>query len=959
MDITLLSPTWDQAVAAKTFALGPDRKPTLKKAYKLGEWFKYKEFKLTDIEQFFELLKKVQDKRVIRIYGSPVEGLGEVVQRRKINFSRVSTDLILIDADGWRLPQGYSIRNSKELHRGVQHLLFNVFHYDFLKDCDYVCLLSSSTWSRNVLRAHLYFHLNQPVKLSTLSSWALAHNTKFPEYKFDFSLFREVQPDFIVKRKCEGFIDPIPDELRLSLWRDIHKTVDRQDFTNFLSNFVKKSTVLDEWDLSTNKLVELPIKDNWLETLKLCGTQVNGINDPAYRACAQLVNEVGTSKILENLPQYVEKIFHAMWNAIRQNGVRGDKNDREVYDRNKIKGYLLTAANKNFGAKQDSKTQKIFEVISSICNGGSPSLLFDRDIIEAITNLKKSDSALFVEVRNRVKTELKGKVSIADFDSVLRSQIQAHDKAHCIEAVIGSLNWLRGSNDGGLYCRINRTEGYQLVPLSGAVDKFLFESALALGFGDIYKGFEADVMKIVTARELDSVFSPFKEGIVATRCYTAFDNKKFITYYNMGWNEDNEAFTTIIDENGVRIQPSRGVIVNWKTSKKTLWAGIDEHKDVLELFGATGEDIIIEDFLKKLRRFVRLEDDMSYVDLVSWMVVCVMGYGTANILELVGPSGTGKTTTALICKEICDPSSHDIRMKGEVHNNIYKREEMAKVLSGAQITIFDNLGNLKPFEQDMLCTIATGWTWEERILYTQDRASYHVKNPVILTSLSNVVTQQDLKSRTVTLNVCDTGVPNNNIIEDFLNMGAYLRGGLLHIVSRVIRILNSRAENGGDLSSRNLVLDAARTAIMQVMYPKKSEEEAKFIVKTRRLINDADEAKLNSRIVCYVIWMEHCSLLRHDRIKWYTTHSLYRSFADFISENVGNEFEVLGDFIRFNMYREPDTIRAFGRNLSAYARAIFAATGWEIVQHRQGGRRGWSIGMNETWRNKLLSQKSL
>jgi hypothetical protein len=201
----------------------------------------------------------------------------------------------------------------------------------------------------------------------------MQHNTLHPDYKIDFSLFREVQPDFIAKRECVGFKDPLSDDARLTFQCDNGLSVVKgEDFADTLKRIQDKANGLDPLlrGGATNKLVSVPIGANWTETLKLCGSPTYGINEPAYRGCAQLVQEIGDSTVRKDLKRYIDKVHQIIWDSIKSHGVRGDKNDRLNYNKAKIENYLTTALTKNFGADADADYKE--ERQGQVCRGKEP-----------------------------------------------------------------------------------------------------------------------------------------------------------------------------------------------------------------------------------------------------------------------------------------------------------------------------------------------------------------------------------------------------------------------------------------------------------------------------------------------------------------------------------------------------------------------------------------------------------
>lgn len=952
MQITLLSPTWKKATTAKKFTLDCDKKVKLASSYNLGERFIYKKVNVKSISGLFSILDTCKDKKVIRIYGEPADHLPVEVNRLKVNFQITAHQLLMIDADKWPIPKQFRISTPESIVSIVRHMLIDVFGYKVFEKVSFVALLSSSTWKTTVLSAHIYFIMDGILPLADMAMWATSHTANFQEYKIDRSVYRDVQPDFISKRECVGFKDPLPDSIRLTQYKGEEDQLNAVDFSELIRTCVEKAEKIigvspnsTSNERLTNSLVNLPIGKNWVDTLKLCGSAVHGINEPAYRACAQLVQEIGELSVSNSLDSYVKKVYDLMWESIKNHGVRGDKADRDLYTLPKVKNYLSTALNKEFGKDADATYLKIKKVLDRALSGESAALLFDRDIAEAIFVLKRDDRAKFNMLRNEVKTGLRGRIAMKEFDDMAKGEAQQFDTAQKLEEVLASLEWVRASNTGSFYCKVKRAEAYSLIPLGGGVEKYIFEAAISKGF-ETYRGMEADAVKLLMARQSDPMFNPFRDSLVETRSYTKDSMNGYTTFYNLGISADGYMQTAVIDRKGVEIVPSSSVPVMWHISPKLGYASLEDEDDMKDILGSESRDQLVKDFVSNMREFINVDSDMGLYDLISWLVMATMNAGTACMLELIGPSGSGKTTMAILLKNLCDPGGSDIKRTSEVHNTFYKKDELAKTLASSQITIFDNFSNLKPEDQNTLCTICTGWTWEERILYTQERATYRIKRPVIFTSLTNLATHQDLRSRTITLVVSDVHRSLSiDVYEEWEKKAASLRYGLLNLVSKTIELIYNMKKSGRSINSRTLITDAAKMILLKLdpVYTNKSDIKLMQVIDSRRLDRDAEEAITNSTTNRLVIWVMYSKLFRGLTKTEVPSGVLYDNFRIFVNENAGRKFRVQGDVVVLENLDHTDKPRMFSKNLSTYVHDLFAATGWKIRRPRNSKGRTWAF----------------
>jgi len=114
------------------------------------------------------------------------------------------------------------------------------------------------------------------------------------------------------------------------------------------------------------------------------------------------------------------------------------------------------------------------------------------------------------------------------------------------------------------------------------------------------------------------------------------------------------------------------------------------------------------------------------------------------LLLLTGEQNSGKSTFLEIVKTLIDPNIATIG--GDVPD---ERNLFIKVNS-TWLPTFDNLSRLDDRQQDALCRIVTGGTYEVRRLYTdKGMVTITCKNPLILSGITNVANRGDLASRAV------------------------------------------------------------------------------------------------------------------------------------------------------------------------------------------------------------------
>ena len=936
--ITLLTPTWTEAQTCKLFSL-ENGKPKLEKPYNLGKFFRYKELQVDGLVGWFKLLSRCANAPVIRIAGRPSTGLPDTVQRLKENFFSGGTNLLLIDADDWPVPQGFSLRTKENIYATVKEILVNRMGLNPLKDAACCVLLSNSFWYWSRIRAHIYFELSEPIDLDLLHTWGYAYNEASPEYKIDPTLFRQVQPDFISKRQCIGFADPLPDTLRLTLHCDnLAPTVNKAVLAD-LQKTIDQSKLYQP--VSTTGVVNssgAKLGVTWEETLKLCGSAQHGINEPAFRACAQMVQALGNQVVKDNLNYYVDKVFALTWQAIQSYGVRGNKKDRDYYDRARFRNYLTTSLQKQFGESSDSKVSEVAAVLKKVIEGGNPALLFDRDMLENYRYIRSKDPGKWATIKNIVKTKLKGKVTTADLEKALVS-VNKTDVGAMMDQVINSFQWIEGAIDLGLYCKKKTACGYNLIDIGSGVENDLYHKSIELFSDATPMQFERNIMKVLVAKSRDPLTTLFSRVVVENRCYSEIKGKKTTTYFNVGVNAAGKLTTCVVNEDGISMIPSSDSPVIWSTDRQIMPCEILEETNVTE----KRRDALIKNYILGMRNLLTVEDADALIDVISWQVTSVINSGTALLLEFTGGSDCGKSTSALFAKELIDPTSSDIKEAPDLHNGLYKKEDLAKILRARHVTIIDNLSNLSPTQQDLLCSIATGWKFDLRVMYTQQFVKLVIKKPIILTSLSPVITNQDLRSRSISVAVSGKKKRMYGDVFEYWNKNkAEMRTGLLYLVSKVIKYVNELRTGRGNTNGRDLWGEAARFVVMKhINFKHGSDTLIKKHIASRKRERDISEALVSAGSAQIIAWI--CKDGKTFNTKKFTSSAsaLYLQFRKFINENAGEVVHIHGIAVEISTQKTSSSPRSFGMMLSRLRADIAATAGWDVERRSVNGIAKW------------------
>lgn len=955
MKITLLEPQdRDYSIVTKSF-LRIKGNVELKDNYRLGKLFKHKILDCPDIQKWYELLVKCADRRVFRIYGIPKTGIPKVVQRKKIFFDDVPTQLLEFDIDGWDVPEGFEIRTRDGIRRTIRHLLIDELGMAFLDQVSFVVMFSASHWSYARVKAHVYFMIDAPIEVQKLHSFAMCQKTLASAYALDPAVYRIVQPDFIAKRICIDFKDPLPPNVRLSLFddEDFFPAINLAELDEYIDLTFQQAQSLVPSGSTTG--VVKSIQETWEKTLELCGTPQHGINEPAYLACAQLVGELGSDAIKHNLNHYVDKVHRLLWSHIAAHGARNTKEDRQKYDRAKIRNYLTTAIDKRFGVEVDLHFQTVVDAINKVKLGQAASLLFDTDILDSFRYLKANQQGKWSIIRAKIKNELRGTITISEIEKALSGSGTPQDLANRIKRLLNQFKWVEGTIDKGLYCKVHNSANYTMVPIDEGVENDLFAKALEIDTEALPQNFIKNAMSILVAEGRSMKTTRFAKAPVENRCFSTLTDGGIKTYLNLGRQSDGDMKTACITHEPpyIRIIHSNDAPIMWRTASNILPIPVNDISDSVLAYGEDFRNEAGRRYLKLQRQYTRTQDLYGFIDLVAWQVASLIHLGISSILELTGPSESGKSTTALLTKEIFDPTSDDLREAGDLHNRIYKSEDLARILRRRHVTILDNLSHLTMAEQNEHCLISTGWKLDLRILYTSQFMPIVVKRPVIITCLSPVVTNQDLRTRSVSVSIGGKNVVKGDIFEQWEKDRPEMIIGLMSIVSKTLERINYMRSRNVDLNKRDLWLNVARKEIMLMLgcftrdRPSRRVQERRIddFIKQQKDDRDIEEALVNSVSSLVCAWVLRSDMFGPDiDVFWASVSDLYVDFRQWVNENAGSVVKVHGATIEVLPVHLPKNPRSLGHMLSKHLNDIQKVTGWNFIRGgRSKGTRGYRI----------------
>lgn len=130
--------------------------------------------------------------------------------------------------------------------------------------------------------------------------------------------------------------------------------------------------------------------------------------------------------------------------------------------------------------------------------------------------------------------------------------------------------------------------------------------------------------------------------------------------------------------------------------------------------------------------------------VLAWVLESFRAETPKPILSLTGIQGCAKSSTQSKIRELIDNNSSNLRAAPKAVEDVF-------ISAGCNwLSSYENLSHLTAKMQDALCTLATGGGHSSRTLYTNDEETIiEAKRPVVINSIPNVITAQDLTDRSI------------------------------------------------------------------------------------------------------------------------------------------------------------------------------------------------------------------
>ncbi|MEQ1621443.1 MAG: hypothetical protein ABL919_08555 [Methylococcales bacterium] len=356
----------------------------------------------------------------------------------------------------------------------------------------------------------------------------------------------------------------------------------------------------------------------------------------------------------------------------------------------------------------------------------NPGVLFSAESIAAYRMIV-NDKSLWAEYRVKIKQAKPSGISLADIDKVatIASESDAAGKdstaSELIELVISRGELFYDDRDDKAYY----TTDIDGVNHTQAIDSRAFVNWVSFAY---YSNSKQSGAMGKSASESSIKNARFALSGIAK--HEGFKQRVHLRVADHGGGH----YLFIADE---RLQVIEVLSTGWRIVEKSpvkFWKPASMQS--LPIPQAAGN-------LSLLWEFINIPEHVRLL-VLAWMLEAFRAETPSPIMALCGTQGCAKSSTQDKIRQLIDPSAVNLRSAPKSTEDIYISAGSNRVIS------LENISHLTSKLQDTLCTVATGGGHAARTLYTNDEETIiEAKRPVIINSIPNVVTAQDLTDRAI------------------------------------------------------------------------------------------------------------------------------------------------------------------------------------------------------------------
>jgi len=929
MRLTFLRPTAPWANTAKAYS-APQRSKKVSD-YQLGTEFEWQNVYFNDLDHVCQELRRRHDE--IAIYGIPttaIDLIGPPQARKTENFEYPDKQVLhVFDLDKWVIPKTIREKIAPKLTDSfsMANLVDEMLRHEgfgILADAEKVVVLTSSMWDLNLLNVHLYVRFSKYVRVEAMREFATALAKVRQRTLFDPAVYKAVQPQFFTAPVCKGFRDPLEGKRIFMVHGE--KEVDTDKWQLVVNRALDDA----QWS-PTASVSDLPaIGNDWMHTLTKFVGDAHGINQPAYRAAAQLVQQVGQQQAKEKINEYARQMHDAVWDALRASGSeRGrTKEDKATYTVSRFRQYIQSALEKNFGEPVDELVNTVERAIDS----KDLAHLTSSPVISALARLKSSHYAKFIPLEQKIKAEklltmgqlnkllkfgltIDAESSEADMISAaLNNDNREASENIIVDAVLSKYEYY-ADYVGNKYVAVASDDGsgaYRMLRCTGELSNIFYVDGLEISGNTVSDRFGRKALCKLLGQDLRTVDGVFERRCIGKRI--AMENSRIDggTWLNLGEQVDGSYKTVCISTGGITVHDYKDTPVRWMHGVAPLQLATNE--EIEERFG---KDATLKEYLADtLPRFISVKDD-EYPKLLMWFCSVLANKTNAYIAELTGPTGTGKSSSADLMKDLVDPSGGLLGSGSD--RMLIKDASNPDFLSAIEmewVSILDNVSKLNVNTQDILCAIATGIKHSERVLYTQTIMQRTIRRPLILTALAPVVTRPDLRSRVIGIEITKPDY-NLHFLRDWGEEKPFLLAGLLEMTRDTLLLYRNVTQFPSGLNTRDVFLACVYSAMRGFDYV-----DYRFVHSFR--VQEAADMAHDSRFInLLVAFLDH----RHDGYIQYLGRDLHPAIRRYAQEYAGKE---IGNYV-VNMMDTPDSVRGMAWELTKSIDIINRVSTWDVL----------------------------